>query len=68
MLILQCYGIVYLSKRATATVWLTFSIVLLPYLLVKALYRAVIEYSKGIDEEEYIILDAERGSGWCKLS
>jgi len=26
-----------------------------------------IEYSKGIDEEEYILSEAQRGSGWCKL-
>jgi len=26
-----------------------------------------IEYNKGIDEEEYILSDAKRGSGWCKF-
>jgi hypothetical protein len=25
------------------------------------------EYNKGNDEEEYILFDAKRGSGWCKL-
>jgi len=27
-----------------------------------------IEYNKGIDEEEYILSEAKRESGWCKLS
>jgi len=26
-----------------------------------------IEYDKGNDEEEYILSEAKRGSGWCKL-
>jgi len=26
-----------------------------------------IEYDKSIDEEEYILSDAKRGSGWCEL-
>ena len=25
------------------------------------------EYSKGIDEKEYILFEAQRGNGWCKF-